>query len=595
MKSIILWLISVEYLQPYLAILAFAPPMSYCLNSTCQKPENSPESSTCANCGTSLLLKQRYRACRFLDAGGMSRAYLAIDEDTPSRQICVIKQFFPAPHVASNPKSFGKSLELFSREATQLDKLGRESPQIPKLLAYLEQDQKFYLVQEFIDGRNLLRDLVANGPYSEEDLRQLLLKILPVLKFVHGHNIAHRDIKPENIMRRQNGELVLIDFGLSKQLTDTVSSRGTTGGTMGYAPPEQIRAGIAYPATDLFALGATCIHLLTGVTPDNLYDFQQNRWTWRDLLEKSQRYVSDNLTEILDKMLQTEVKNRYQSASEVLADLANPLTRTVQARRRKGVLALAAMTPVIASLFVVAVYSEQIKCHIGMETSYCLSDLGPKTYGDVLYFPFAPAKDTNGKSAEFNMAILSQQYRWHKTSSSAVTLGKNDPPRLVKDLKADLEKIGITKIMENPNQIIAIGMASCEGSAREEELRALERAITIREELSKTIFDVAGYPVLNLGQFKKDTCSKNVEDNAFQRSMIIVGIRRASPGLVMNEALHARLTKISKDFKIGDYSLGSKENLQFLIDEKATIAKKAKLISEINGDVTATGDPNKGN
>jgi eukaryotic-like serine/threonine-protein kinase len=538
--------------------------MSYCLNSTCQQPENPPESSTCANCGTNLLLKQRYRACRFLDSGGMSRAYLAIDEDTPSRQICVIKQFFPAPHVASNPKSFGKSLELFGREATQLDKLGRESPQIPKLLAYLEQDQKFYLVQEFIDGRNLLRDLGANGPYSEEDLRQLLLKILPILQYVHSHNVAHRDIKPENIMRRQNGELVLIDFGLSKQLTDSVSVRGTTGGTMGYAPPEQIRAGIAYPATDLFALGATCIHLLTGVTPDNLYDFQKNCWVWRDLLAKRQRYVSDNLTEILDKMLQTEVKNRYQSATEILADLANPLTRTVQAKRRQGILALVVATPIVAAILTGTVFSEQIKCYVGMETALCPIAKGPQRYGDVLYFPFAPAKDSNGKSAEFNMAILSESYRWHKTSSDMVTLGNNSPPKLVKNLRDDLEKIGITKIMDNPNQIIAIGMASCEGDTLQEEMRALDRAKTIRNDLSKVIFNVADYPILNLGQYKKDNCSTKIEDNAFQRSMIIVGIRRQSPGLVMNEALHARLSKISKDFKIEDYSLGSKDKLQLL-------------------------------
>jgi eukaryotic-like serine/threonine-protein kinase len=559
--------ISVEYLQPCFAILAFAHLMSYCLNPTCQQPENLPESNICASCGASLLLKQRYRACRFLDSGGMSRAYLAIDEDTPSRQICVIKQFFPAPHVASNPKSFGKSLELFGREATQLDKLGRDSPQIPKLLAYLEQDQKFYLVQEYIDGRNLLRDLVANGPYSEDDLRQLLLKILPVLQFVHGHKIAHRDIKPENIMRRQNGELVLIDFGLSKQLTDTVSSRGTTGGTMGYAPPEQIRAGIAYPATDLFALGATCVHLLTGVTPDNLYDFQQNCWIWRDLMAKSQRYVSENLAEILDKMLQTEVKNRYQSVAEVLSDLSNPLTRTVQARRRKGVLVLATITPIVAAMTTGAVFSDQIKCYIGVETSLCAVAKGPQRYGDVLYFPFAPAKDSNGRSAEFNMAILSESYRWYRNSSDTVTLGNNSPPKLVKDLQADLEKIGITKIMQNPNQIIAMGMASCEGDQIEEENRALERAKTIHNDLNKAIFSVGKFAIINLGQYKTDSCSTKIEDNAFQRSMIIVGIRRESPGLVMNEALHARLSKISKDFKIGDYSKGDINQLE-LIQEK---------------------------
>jgi eukaryotic-like serine/threonine-protein kinase len=109
--------------------------MSYCLNPSCQKPENPPQTKVCLACGAVLLLKDRYRASRFLDSGGMSRAYLAVDEDTPLRNLCVIKQFFPAPHVATNPKSFGKSLELFQREAKQLDKLGRESQNIPKLLA----------------------------------------------------------------------------------------------------------------------------------------------------------------------------------------------------------------------------------------------------------------------------------------------------------------------------------------------------------------------------------------------------------------------------------------------------------------------------
>jgi eukaryotic-like serine/threonine-protein kinase len=552
------------------------PAMSYCLSPICQKPENPPQTKICLTCGSELLLKDRYRACRFLDSGGMSRAYLAVDEDTPSRHTCVIKQFFPAPHVATNPKSFGKSLELFQREATQLDKLGRESPNIPKLLAFLEQDKTFYLVQEYVDGQNLLKELSVNGPYTETHIRQFLQKILPVLEFIHGHNVAHRDIKPENVMHRQNGQLVLIDFGLSKQLTDNVSSRGTTGGTMGYAPPEQIRGGMAYPATDLFALGATCIHLLTGITPDNLYDFQQNRWIWRDLLAKNQRYVSDNLAEIFDKMLESRVENRYQSAQAVISDLANPLTRSMQALRRKRILLLAGTTvPLVAALVAGVVFMDPIKCRMGIETAYCpvviTPDTSPRTINGVRYFPFAPAADSQGKSAEFNMAILTEEYRWHPGSSTDVSAdGQN--PRPLRSLKVSLENKGITKIMDNPNQVIAVGTSSCEGTTQEEESRALERAKTIQNDLGRAIFAVNEYPILSLGQYKKDSCSRSGKDNAFQRTVILMGIRRESTGVVLNEALYNRLKNISKEFRLEDYSLGSKDKLKLWMSEAAVAA-----------------------
>jgi eukaryotic-like serine/threonine-protein kinase len=229
--------------------------MSYCLNPNCPRPQNEQVAKICKACGSQLLLKDRYRSIGFLDSGGMSRNFLAIDTDMPEEKRCVIKQFFPAPQVLDDPEAFQKSIELFQREGAQLDRLGNDSQQIPQLYAYLEQERRFYLIQEFIDGQNLLKELDEHGAYSEDKAIQLLDDLLPILKFVHDRGVIHRDIKPENIMRRKNGELVLIDFGMSKHLNSTVMSRGTTGGTMGYAPPEQIRAGVAYPASDIYALG----------------------------------------------------------------------------------------------------------------------------------------------------------------------------------------------------------------------------------------------------------------------------------------------------------------------------------------------------
>ncbi len=529
----------------------------------------------CSNCGSQLLLKQRYRSLKLLDIGGMSRAFLAIDEDIPGRPVCVVKQFFPSPQVVDNPKSYDKSLELFQREAMQLDNLSRQSSQIPKLLAYLEQDQKFYLVQEYIDGQNLFKDLEIYGDYSEEHIRQLLQEILPVLQFVHDQKVIHRDIKPENIMHRQNGQLVLIDFGMSKQLTEQVTSRGTTGGTMGYAPPEQLRAGVAYPATDLFALGATCVHLLTNITPDNLYDFQQDRWIWQDILAEEQRSVSVNLAEILNKMLQSDVKDRYQSAREILADLADPISPSLRSVRARQAWQIAIGSPILMLLIGMAIFSDQIKCNFGIETSLCPVAKGPQLINGVLYFPFEPGLDKNGKSAEFNMAVLSQEYRWKPGSSDAVYLGNADQAILVRDLKTVMEAKGIVKIMDNPNQIIAVGMASCEGPQPSEELRAYERAKTVQTALGKTIFAVNDYPLLNLGQFRRDSCSRNAKDNSFQRTMILMGIRQESAGVILSEALHARLAKISKEFKLDDYSLGSKEKFQLIPDNTPVVSQPA--------------------
>ncbi len=544
--------------------------MSYCLNPICKLPQNRPESSVCLSCGALLLLKNRYRPLRFLDMGGMSRAYLATDEDTPSRQVCVVKQFFPSPQVAENPKSFKKSIELFQREATQLDKLGRQSPQIPKLLAYLEQDRKFYLVQEFIDGQNLLKDLEMEGPYNETSARQLLSEILPVLQFIHNQNVIHRDIKPENVMHRKNGQLVLIDFGMSKQMTEQVTSRGTTGGTMGYAPPEQIRAGVAYPATDIFALGATCIHLLTGVTPDNLYDFQENRWIWRDVLAEKQKYVSNNLAEILDKMLQADLKDRYQSAAAVMNDLADPIPPSIRAARRKRIKYLALTVPCLFAGLSAFIFRDRIQCQFGIETSYCPIAKGPQNINGVIYFPFEPAKDSRGKSAEFNMAVLTEEYVWHPGSSDAVDKTPDPTPIPLEKLKAILEEKGITKIMDNPSKVISVGTASCEGDPDKQVQRAMERAKSIQTKLAKAIFAVEDYPMINLGQYKKDSCSRSFKDNSFQRVMILMGIRKESPGLLVNEALRARLEKISKTFNINDYSLGQKSNFT-VIDSSVKI------------------------
>lgn len=298
--------------------------MIYCLNPHCRDRFNPEGYNFCQSCGAQLLLRNRYRAIKFLGGGGFGRTYQAIDQDCMNAP-CVVKQFSPSLNIQADPVALGKATEMFNQEAVRLLQLG-EHPQIPRLLAYFEQEEHLYLVQELIDGQDLKQELATEGAFSEQKIRQLLADVLPILKFIHDRGIIHRDIKPGNIMRRRkDGKLILIDFGVSKQATGTLLGKvGTTVGTAGYTPLEQMR-GQAYPASDLYSLGVTCVCLLTQFLPrvdgsDEVYDAMEGRWLWRDYLPQGTT-ISPQMGKVLDKLLQDLPKERYQSADEVLQAL----------------------------------------------------------------------------------------------------------------------------------------------------------------------------------------------------------------------------------------------------------------------------------
>ncbi|MEP0784099.1 serine/threonine-protein kinase [Coleofasciculus sp. FACHB-129] len=286
--------------------------MSYCLNPACQKCQNSHNDKFCKNCGTKLVLLGRYRALAPLGQGGFGRTFRAIDEAKPSKPACVIKQFFP---IQQGTDTANKAAELFHQEAVRLEELGNH-PQIPELLAHFEEENRQYLVQQFINGQNLAHILEQQGAFSETEIRSLLADLLRVLEFVHSKQVIHRDIKPENIIRRQvDNQLVLVDFGAAKFATGTALARtGTVIGDFRYIAPEQA-VGKGVFASDLYSLGVTCIHLLTNVEPLELFDTDEDAWVWQNYLQNS---VSDELRSILDKMIQRGAKRRYQSAEDVI-------------------------------------------------------------------------------------------------------------------------------------------------------------------------------------------------------------------------------------------------------------------------------------
>jgi serine/threonine protein kinase len=278
-----------------------------------------------------LLLRDRYRALSAIAQGGFGKTFLAVDEDKPSKSRCIIKQFYPQAQGTSNLQ---KAAKLFAQEAERLEQLGKH-PQIPELLAYFIQDNQQYLVQELIEGQNLAEILATNGAFTELQIRDLLTQLLPVLDFIHTNKIIHRDIKPTNIIRRSDGRLVLVDFGAAKLTKETtLMTTGTTIGSPEYVAPEQAM-GRAVFASDLYSLGVTCIHLVTNVSPFELFEPSEEGWAWREYL--AQNPISFDLARILDKMSAPETKKRFRSAAEVLQQLnpakaiprpANPMTVT---------------------------------------------------------------------------------------------------------------------------------------------------------------------------------------------------------------------------------------------------------------------------
>lgn len=329
--------------------------MSYCLNPDCTRPQNPIGAKFCQNCGSKLLLQGRYRALKLIGQGGFGRTFLAVDEAQSVKPRCVIKQFFPQ---SQSSKDAQKAAQLFEQEAVRLEELGKH-PQIPQFLEHFAEDNRQYLVQEFIDGQNLAEVLDVEGAFTEVQIRDLLNNLLPVLEFIHSHNIIHRDIKPENIIRRTppspplargggvsvsqtrrssasrgagGGEQwVLVDFGAAKYATGTALGRtGTVIGSAGYAAPEQAGGKAVFPS-DIYSLGVTCLHLLTQTEPFDLYSFSEASWVWRDYLR---RPVSRQLGQVLDRMVAIATSQRFQWASEVLNALNTRLnlgTRTLRA------------------------------------------------------------------------------------------------------------------------------------------------------------------------------------------------------------------------------------------------------------------------
>ena len=263
------------------------------------------------------IIAARYKIISKIGQGTFGTTYLAEDTQVPPPSECVVKHFTPS---STEPETIKKSQELFAREATILHQLGKH-PQIPRLLAYPQENQDFFIVQEYIAGYDLKQEIRPNIPLKEDVVIQLLTDILEVLVFIHEQEVIHRDLKPENIRRRQKDQkIVIIDFGAVKQIStqyleNQQPQNPTTIGTRGYTPIEQ-QIGATEFSSDIYAVGMIGIQALTGKHPKSLGRDQQVKLIWRDFVN-----VSDRFANFLDKMVEYNHTNRYADATEALTAL----------------------------------------------------------------------------------------------------------------------------------------------------------------------------------------------------------------------------------------------------------------------------------
>ena len=280
------------------------------------------------------IVRDRYKIIQELGRGGWGIAYLAQDTQLPNNSCCVIKEITPSPSLSSQ-----QNRNRFEDEARALYTLGNH-PQIPQLFARFVEEERFYLVQEYIKGQNLKDKFAAGYRLSAFELIDFLLDILEVLQFVHQHNRIHLDLKPANLIQReQDGKLVVIDFGSTKEIatleyTPKEGIRTTIAvGTPGYMPAEQLSCNPQYNS-DIYALGIVAIQAITGLFPpissennsevnnSMQIDSRSGEIIWQNKTNfVSSLNINSRIKDVLNKMIRYSFRDRYQNATEVIQDL----------------------------------------------------------------------------------------------------------------------------------------------------------------------------------------------------------------------------------------------------------------------------------
>ena len=269
----------------------------------------------------SLILVDRYQIIESWGKDERGETFLGVDLHTPSNRKIVIKSL-ESPVQDTNPEILAK---LFSKEASILEKLGADYEQIPTLYASFCEQDKYFLVQEYIEGKNLIQ----LGVLSPQECRRILASVLEVLKNIHSQNIIHQDIKPENIVIRDHDRLpILVNFSRISEAIGNDTTTFTSVNTKLYLAPEQ-SVGRTVFSTDLYSLSLTIIYCLTGKTPKQIpIDQITGQLQWQTFATN----IDDQLATLLTKGSQMDLGSRYLTCEQMLEELNLPINTIAVAK-----------------------------------------------------------------------------------------------------------------------------------------------------------------------------------------------------------------------------------------------------------------------
>lgn len=266
------------------------------------------------------IIANKYEVLKEIGHGGMSTVYLAMDQNLNKQW--AIKEI--------RKKGSGENDEIVVNsllaEANMMKKL--DHPALPRIVDIIDNGITIYVVMDYIEGDSLDKVLAREGTQPEESVIGWGKQLCDALSYLHSQKppIIYRDMKPANVMLKPEGNIKIIDFGIAREYKEQNLADTTVLGTKGYAPPEQY-GGQTDPRSDIYALGMTMHHLLTGVDPRTRVQYAPVRQYNPDL--------SEGIEAIINKCVEPAAENRYQSCTDLLYDLEHPELITKDYKRKQ--------------------------------------------------------------------------------------------------------------------------------------------------------------------------------------------------------------------------------------------------------------------
>lgn len=286
------------------------------------------------------LVDGKYKILNKIGQGGMSVVYMAINEK--ANKTWAVKEVRK-----DGVLDFEAVKQGLVAETDILKKLSH--PNLPSIIDVIDRDDSFIIIMDYVQGNSLNKALEESGAQPQEDVIEWAKQLCDVLGYLHSRTppIIYRDMKPSNIMLKPDGNIALIDFGTAREFKEKNLADTTCLGTVGYAAPEQFGGmGQTDARTDIYCLGATLYHLVTGRNPSEPpYEIKPIR--------EVNPALSGGLEKIIKKCTQRDPNDRYQLAAELMYDLEHyeeidETHRRRQKRKLRAFLATAILTVVMA-------------------------------------------------------------------------------------------------------------------------------------------------------------------------------------------------------------------------------------------------------